>query len=48
LLPAWTPLAIGTVLLTFAVVRNIPVYPFTLLAPHELPVAAVPADQPES
>jgi hypothetical protein len=47
-LPSWMPLVIGTVLLTFAVVRNIPVYPFTLLAPHELPVATAPPDQPES
>lgn len=32
----WAPLAIGIVLLVFGVLRNVPVYPLTLLAPHEL------------
>lgn len=32
----WTPLTIGIVLTVFWVLRNIPVYPFTLLAPHEI------------
>lgn len=45
-LPSWTPLVIGTILFAFAVARNIPVYPLTLLAPHELTTAAVPTDEP--
>lgn len=32
----WIPLAIGIVVTVFWVLRNIPLYPFTLLAPHEL------------
>jgi len=32
----WTPWVFFGVLLTFWVLRNLPVYPFTLLAPHEL------------
>lgn len=32
----WSPLVIGVVMAAFWVLRNIPVYPFILLAPHEL------------
>jgi hypothetical protein len=32
----WVPLVIGIVVGLFVVLRNIPVYPFTLLAPHEI------------
>lgn len=35
----WTrygPLVIGGLLLAYAILRNVPIYPFTLLAPHEL------------
>jgi hypothetical protein len=32
----WMPLTIGVVMCLFWVLRNIPVYPFTLLAPHEI------------
>jgi hypothetical protein len=37
-LPRWTwlPWAVGAVLVVFSVLRNVPVYPFTLLAPHVL------------
>ena len=35
-LPTWAPYVLGGVLLAFSVARNIPHYPFTLLAPHEL------------
>jgi hypothetical protein len=32
----WSPPVIGIVMVLFWVLRNVPVYPFTLLAPHEL------------
>lgn len=32
----WMPYLIGGVLLTFWILRNLPLYPFTLLAPHEV------------
>ena len=35
--PTWVTVALFAVLLLFAIVRNIPVAPFTSLAPHELP-----------
>lgn len=44
--PAWLSYTVLVLLLTFSVARNIPVYPFTLLAPHELTTAAVPTDEP--
>lgn len=37
--PGWVSYAVMFGLLVFGVVRNIPVYPFTLLAPHELTAA---------
>lgn len=33
-LPTWTPWAIAALIGFYWIVRNIPVYPFTLLAPH--------------
>jgi len=33
-LPKWLPWAIVAVIVAFWVARNIPAYPFTLLAPH--------------
>ncbi len=44
--PAWFTYAILGLLLVFSVVRNIPVEPFTLLAPHELPIESEPAPAP--
>lgn len=35
-LPTWCIWLIFTVIIVFAVLRNLPVYPFTLLAPQEL------------
>ncbi len=35
-LPRWFPWVIAGALILFAILRNIPVYPLTLLAPHEL------------
>src|SRR5262245_60734459 len=35
-LPAWCIWLLFVALVTFGVLRNIPVYPFTLLAPYEL------------
>lgn len=32
----WTPIVLAVVLVLFWVLRNIPYYPFTLLAPHEI------------
>ena len=32
--PAWLPWTIAVIISVFWIVRNIPVYPFTLLAPH--------------
>jgi hypothetical protein len=32
----WVLIGLGVVLVVFGIVRNIPVYPFTLLAPHEI------------
>jgi hypothetical protein len=32
----WVPAVLGIVMFLFVVLRNIPVYPFTLLAPHEI------------
>lgn len=34
--PVWTGFVFGVGSLVFGVLRNVPVYPFTLLAPHEL------------
>lgn len=42
--PVWVTVTLFAVLLLFAVVRNIPVEPFTFLAPKELP--ANPAGDP--
>jgi Protein of unknown function (DUF2752) len=36
LMPRWTPHVLIVLLVTFAIARNIPYHPFTLLAPHEL------------
>lgn len=33
-LPAWLPWTIAGVIVVFWIARNIPAYPFTLLAPH--------------
>lgn len=44
-LPRWSPFVIGGFLIAFAVVRNIPVYPCTLLAPHELTAAPPPSGE---
>ncbi len=32
----WFPTVLAVVLIVFGVVRNIPIYPLTLLAPHEI------------
>jgi hypothetical protein len=32
----WVPIATAIGLVLFGILRNIPVYPFTLLAPHEI------------
>jgi hypothetical protein len=34
--PRWVPITFGVLVGVFWIVRNIPVYPFTLLAPHEI------------
>ena len=34
--PKWIPIAIGVVLVLFGILRNIPVEPFSWLAPHDL------------
>lgn len=43
--PKWLGYAVITLLLAFTVARNIPVYPLTLLAPHELTATPVPPDE---
>jgi hypothetical protein len=35
--PAWTTSVLLGVLIAFAILRNVDVYPFSLLAPHDLP-----------
>jgi hypothetical protein len=44
--PKWVTYTLLAVLLAFSVARNIPVEPFTLLAPHELPSESEPAPAP--
>lgn len=34
--PAWTAAVIGTVLVLFGILRNLPIEPFSRLAPHEI------------
>ena len=34
--PTWWPLAVAAVLILFAILRNLPVAPFTMLAPHKI------------
>ena len=33
--PKWIPIAIGVVLVLFGILRNVPIEPFSRLAPHE-------------
>lgn len=32
----WGPIALAFAVVSFTVLRNVPLYPFTLLAPHEV------------
>jgi hypothetical protein len=41
--PAWIAVVIGTILVLFGILRNIPVEPFSRLAPHEILTGERPA-----
>jgi hypothetical protein len=36
-IPGWATIIVMIVLLAYSILRNIPMYPFDLLAPHQLP-----------